>query len=51
MAITVRFEMCEWLWLAMSELYRYARGLVVLMAEMRDWTTILALSVNGGINR
>jgi hypothetical protein len=49
MAITVRFEMPRWWWLAMSELYRYARVLVVLMAEMRDQSTLRTLSVNGGI--
>jgi hypothetical protein len=36
MAIIARFELHDGEWFAMSELYRYARVLVALMAEMRD---------------
>jgi hypothetical protein len=36
MAIIARFELYDGEWFAMSELYRYARVLVALMAEMRD---------------
>ena len=45
------FREMRWLWLAMPQLYRYARVLVVSMAEMRDQTTMPKGSVNGGISR
>jgi hypothetical protein len=39
-------EEMRWLWLATSELYRYARVLVVLMAEMRDRSTMLTAALS-----